>query len=480
MDVEDYDLGPFWADAKRAYELECQHSIDLDGGPRDPQTVEQLLELIESRGAHFGTFRQKHGRLWSRLQRFAEPVVLVATLAGEGFSTLDGIGGGPVTSILKSITHLVSAAEHVTSAYDWIESVFSELQGFSDRLESHIKTTITRAMRRIIIAILAFNLRIIGRSELLIKRGRVREYLRVAFIGKDQKTKELLDDLNNIIANEGRLTLALTHEKAERARDLAAKSVDVGQEVNGMIDHLHEDVRQLAVLAREDAVAVQEIRTQQVSQHMLENMHHILHTGAVVQTDDWYSVFRRNLLDGSGAWLQKEEFFDLWMQHQAPILWVFGDPGAGKTILSTWLINMLNKKFEPISEISLNTHIGYFFIKENVGDLRHPNLLFKTMAWQIQQVDPLFRGHAAKVCEFNRKVAGAEDTWENLFLDFYRGNDRRAILIIDGLDEAELHAQRRILRLIKDYVSSIRTGQPARIQFAVFGRFTLRPELERI
>ncbi|KAJ3559868.1 hypothetical protein NPX13_g9478 [Xylaria arbuscula] len=438
--TEDDDLGPFWAEAKRAYELECEHPINLRGTQEEeyPQTVDQLLQLIESRGAHFGAFREKHNRLWSKLERFAQPVVAVGGVSAEVFNALDGVGG---------------------------------------------RTTITSAMRRIIIAILAFILRIIGRSELLIKRGRVREYLRVAFIGKDQKTKELLDELNKVIANEGRLTLALTHEKTEQARDLAAKSVEVGQQASEKIDNVREDVKTIEGLSKETASAIQEMRTQQIDQHLLENMHHILKTTAVTQTDDWYSLFKRNLLEGSGAWLQKEEFFEVWMNHQAPILWVFGGPGAGKTMLSTWLITTLNKQFESKSEMSGATHVSYFFVKENVEDLRNPNILFKTMAWQIQQTDPLFRRHAATVCEFNRKTAGAEDTWENLFLEFYQGfqgQDRRAVLIIDGLDEAEIHTQRRILRLMKDYVSRIRAGQPARIQFAVFGRLTLRPELERI
>ncbi|TGJ88629.1 hypothetical protein E0Z10_g27 [Xylaria hypoxylon] len=456
MDTEDRDLGPFWAEAKRAYEIECEHAIDLGSGAQDPRTVDQLLELIESRGTNFEAFREKHSRLWSKLQRFAEPVVAVGELTGEVFSSADGFGG-PVGSILKGITHLVSAAEHVTSAYDWIETVFAELQNFSDRLRSHTRTTITSAMRRIIIAILAFILRIIGRSELLIKRGRVREYLRVAFIGKDHKTQELLDELNKVIANEGRLTLALTHEKTEQARDLAAKSVEVGQLASRKIDNVHEDVRLIQG-------AVQEITVQQIDQRVLENMHHVLRTTAITQTDDWYALFKRNLLEGTHS------------------LGLRG-PWAGKTMLSTWLITTLNKQFETKSELGLDTHVGYFFIKENVDDLRDLNILFKTMAWQIQQTDPLFRRHAATVCEFNRKTAGAEDTWENLFLDFYQGyqgRDRRAVLIIDGLDEAELHTQRRILRLMKDYVSRIRAGQPARIQFAIFGRLTLRPELERI
>lgn len=107
MDAEDYDLGPFWAEAIKSYELECEHPIDLDAGTRDPQTVDHLLELIESRGANFAAFREKHGRLWSKLQRFVEPVVAVGSLTSQVIGDFDGIGG-PVSAVLKGITHLVS------------------------------------------------------------------------------------------------------------------------------------------------------------------------------------------------------------------------------------------------------------------------------------------------------------------------------------------------------------------------------------
>ena len=113
--AEDDDLGPFWAEAKRAYELECEHPINLTGSHRgdnseeeeEPRTVDQLLKLIEARGAQFGAFREKHGRLWSKLERFAQPVVAVGGVTAEVFNALDGVGG-PVSAILKSITHLVS------------------------------------------------------------------------------------------------------------------------------------------------------------------------------------------------------------------------------------------------------------------------------------------------------------------------------------------------------------------------------------
>lgn len=246
------------------------------------------------------------------------------------------------------------------------------------------------------------------------------------------------------------------------------------------IDNVHQGVDELTDLVKKNSVA-QEAR--EIDHRLLESLRHTLKTSAAGHTDEWYSLFRDRLLKGSASWLQKEAFFDLWMQHRAPILWVFGGPGAGETMLSTWLITLLNKQFEANSGMASEASVAYFFVKENVEGLRNPNIMFKTMAWQIQQTDPLFRDHAATVCEFDRHLARAEDTWENLFLNFYQGtagHGRRIILVIDGLDEAEISTQRRLLRLMKEYVLRVRAGLPSSIQFAVFGRSTLRNELERV
>lgn len=277
-----------------------------------------------------------------------------------------------------------------------------------------------------------------------------------------------MEDLNKLLMNEQRLVVALTYEKATDA-------VRLGAETKEAVKMVEEDVRQLSL-------AVQESTKLQADARLIENLQHTLKTTAIANTEDWYSWFRRKLLQGSGSWIQNEEFFGYWMEHRAPILWIFGGPGSGKTMLSTWLISLLHDQFETDSKTHSGTSIGYFFIKENVEDLRNPNNIFKTMAWQIQQTDAVFRNHAARSCEFDHKVVRAEDTWENLFLEYYQGplsDGRRAVLVIDGLDEASIDVQRRILHLMKDYVSRVRSGMPHRIQFAVFGRSTLRSELKR-
>lgn len=202
---------------------------------------------------------------------------------------------------------------------------------------------------------------------------------------------------------------------------------------------------------------------------------------ATVDVEEQFSTYRRNLLKGSGAWLQREPLFDTWISRRAPILWVFGGPGAGKSYLSTWTILRLFELHDQRADHTDGVSVGYFYIKENKEILRDPNVILKTVAWQITLVDRMFRKHAASVCKSPRATVTAEDTWENLFLDFYqsdRARDRNAIIVLDGLDEAPTAARMTLLRLLRNIVAAGRGTARARIQFAVFGRATLRGDMQ--
>ncbi|KAI9713573.1 MAG: hypothetical protein M1820_000955 [Bogoriella megaspora] len=470
------DLISFWHDAVKAYEQEAEHSVTARTAGAKLNNADDLLALVEQQGQSFKDFRNRHGKLWSCLKRVLDPVTTIGNLITSIVGTSQI--GAPATIVLGSVMHLLMSCQEVTNAYDWLQTVFAELEEFAQRLQSYSQTEISDALRRKIVAILAFILRIIGRSETLIRRNRFREYLRVTFIGKDEKTKALVEDLNKLLANEQRLVVALTYEKTSEIAGLATSAVQIGAETRDVVVDIQQNVSNISDALNENAA-------KQINQAQLENLRAVLKTSAVEDTDDWYSLLKKSLLQGSGAWLQREAFFEYWMQQQALVLWVFGGPGAGKSMLSAWLISLLLSKYESSTDIFSGTSVGYFFIKESKESLRNPNSILKTFAWQLQQTDPLFRKHAAVTCEISRNTARAEDTWENLFLDYFQPSDkskdpRKAILIIDGLDEADADARRRLLQLMKTYVSRVRSGYPHRIQFAVFGRTTLRSDLKSL
>ena len=295
------------------------------------------------------------------------------------------------------------------------------------------------------------------------------QYLNVTFLGKDEQTKGLVEDLNKQIANEQRMVVAITLKQTNQASALASTAVAQASRIEEQVLSMSENIKDL-----------QTRQTCQVNQQDLDSMASTLRTEAVVDTDDKYSLHKRALLSGSGTWLEKEPFFESWLQRDALILCIFGGPGSGKTMLSTWLTKLLLQTFSDHSDVNGGTSVGFFYIREDKEGLRNPNLMLKTMAWQILQTDEAFKKHAASACTFSRDIARAEDTWDNLFLKFYQSpaaEGHRAILIIDGLDEAADETRHRLLNMFKAYITGSGAHQPQRIQLAIFGRTTLRSDL---
>ena len=211
-----------------------------------------------------------------------------------------------------------------------------------------------------------------------------------------------------------------------------------------------------------------------------ELIQHNLDSPAVERVLELFAEFRKRLLTGTGTWLGKETLFNSWSEQDVPILWIFGGPGSGKSHLSTWVINHLEKLYAQDQGIP-NVAVAFFYVRDNEAQLRDANTILKSLAWQIAHVDPAFKKHAAQVCKFKKRIISPEETWKNLFLDFYRparSGNRSAILVIDGLDEAPKSARTTVLGLCQDLLVQDSNGLGPRIQIAIIGRITLKGDME--
>jgi hypothetical protein len=155
-----------------------------------------------------------------------------------------------------------------------------------------------------------------------------------------------------------------------------------------------------------------------------------------------------------------------WESGRVSLLWLVGDAGLGKSFLATSLI----QRFQGQSGQDQETKppIAYFFIKEGDKELRDANTILKTLAWQLQGQDSKFREHLDFVLTRSEKVANAEETWSNIFLSYYSGSgpDRRAIVVLDGLDEAN-DTKASLLRILAGH-SERRPSE--NLRFIILGR----------
>ncbi|TLD28206.1 hypothetical protein PspLS_03751 [Pyricularia sp. CBS 133598] len=461
------ELSEMWASALAEYERDTKRALDrrMLERMRDVMTPDDLLTEIEASDQAFRDFRNKRGGLWRKLSAFVPPLVAALKIGIAPLSAPADAVGIPASAVFGALLHLIKTCENVTNAFDWIEEVFGELKRFLDRLKALMEAPLHSLLKDQVIAILVCVLRVIGRSEALIRGSHFRQYLRVTFLGKDEKTTKIIGDFNKLVANEHLIEVSLTLATAQRIED--------GQETNTA--EIRNDIQAVQN-------AIKEGQEQETATQIQERIERILcGTTAVHEVQETYHRIKKDLLQGTGAWLRDEPIFQSWIKHQASILWIFGGPGSGKSYLSTWITMQLSENLID-SEYTRDSSVAYFFVKENNKDLRNANNILKTLAWQLCEQDANFKAHVAAACKGNKNPTFTpEDTWENLFLGYYNGKEpvpTSATIIIDGLDEAPRETRQILLGFLKRLVSALRSTDRVSIQFAVVGRNDLRNDMD--
>ena len=197
------------------------------------------------------------------------------------------------------------------------------------------------------------------------------------------------------------------------------------------------------------------------------------------KVQDRHNYLVEQILEGSGNWIKEESLYQAWINEEEPILWIFGGPGAGKSFLSSKIISHLLDLHAQDHDHPARTSVGYFYIKENDERLRSLNAIFKSVALQIANDNPVYKKHVVNVCGSSDRIGTARSTWQNLFLDFFGSQedaDSTAFVVIDGLDEApkaEREMFLELLKSLKDFPSLGGSKKP-RLNFVIVGRPELR------
>jgi hypothetical protein len=167
--------------------------------------------------------------------------------------------------------------------------------------------------------------------------------------------------------------------------------------------------------------------------------------------DTDYIFFRDQWAQGTSEWILEEPAYIDWLGSKHPsqhVLWLRGGAAAGKSVLSSFVINSL---------VEQGLHCQYFFIRFGDQKKRTLSLLLRSLAYQIAQQLP---GFMRKLLELEDEAvdfeaAKARTVWERIFKNmlFKLGENETLYWVIDGLDEA--NDSRAMIKLLTDLASSL-------------------------
>ena len=179
-------------------------------------------------------------------------------------------------------------------------------------------------------------------------------------------------------------------------------------------------------------------------------------------------VFRRERQPGTGRWL-----FDLpevsgWLEHSNSALWIYGIPGAGKTILSTLVVDeILTRKRSS----SIGT--AYFYIRHDDRTSQSFSNVLGSLISQLARQNSAALDEVVELHEQHRREGSLttslddDDLFSLLFYISKYFID--TFIMVDGLDECGSPFDRDRKRLI-DALAGIHHNPSYQIHTLVFSR----------
>lgn len=153
-------------------------------------------------------------------------------------------------------------------------------------------------------------------------------------------------------------------------------------------------------------------------------------------------------------WILKREEFSTWRTSKSSqLLCIVGSPGSGKTMMSTFLVEILTKE----AEAHPNKAFIYFHCDKKVQSRRTSTAILRSLMWQLllqrKELSRYINTRLAiqKEAVFFDTLFKELSTLWGLFTDMLRDKGTGEVLIlVDALDECEAPARETLLILLRE------------------------------
>ncbi|KAN0135033.1 Ankyrin repeat-containing domain protein [Lactarius tabidus] len=347
-------------------------------------TPAAILTVLQDQVDQFNQSRSSD----ERLQRWLNPTINVllvfAETIGEGIS----LAFSPAKVIFVGAGVLLQAAKVVEASQDLLIDVFERIENFFRRLEVYTTVPPTPAMTNMMVNIMVEVLDILGTATKEMKQSRAKKFLKkIAGITKLEDGLKKLDKMTTEearMANAEALRLSQTIDKKvevvdERVQGVGGQVNDVNKKVEVIdervlrvdenvkavkeeVQTVIDDGKQAAIVIQKTAYDLTDVKRSQLREKLRQ----------------WQSPsdpsMNHNLASdlqhkGTAGWFCGGSKFEKW-KVSGSLLWIYGKPGSGKSILCSAIINDI----ETLQKTGL-VSMAYFYFdfrdtsKQSRGDL---------------------------------------------------------------------------------------------------------------
>jgi hypothetical protein len=158
-----------------------------------------------------------------------------------------------------------------------------------------------------------------------------------------------------------------------------------------------------------------------------------------------------NYVHGTFGWLVKSMIYQDLEAGISRIVHLTGPPGMGKSMITYATASALKEQFDGDSE----TSVAFFFFRTDDDDeARSAESLLKSCAYQVAAHNIKYREEVNAELKRDesrwiKEASNAKALWRRLFTSKFTNPGRKVILLLDGVDEAEDDAVKKIIDITK-------------------------------
>ncbi|KAL8701179.1 MAG: hypothetical protein Q9201_005048 [Fulgogasparrea decipioides] len=420
-----------WQHALEEYTTRTGHNLVNDKKIQEwsnIQTAEDFSQAINEEDRDFKDHRDKREKTRNILKGYVKPIQAVSSVATSALSLTPF---APAATVFRAGIFLINACENVSTAYDCVQKLFGQCKEFMQRLEVYAENEIQGYFLKKVTAILSLLLEVFGQCEEVIKNSRFSQYWK----GMSGRTDEILSDsvakLNKEFEYEEQFNIA-------RIRSTISKMADQQDQ---------EKHRQMQAAINSISLGPIDIATRQADEC-------------------------RKSRKSSPEWIYQDEKYKSWLDgttRDCRWLWGFGNAGAGKTSLVSYLTKAWKSRTELSESARRSTHyvngnagkmpqrsiqrsaVALFYCSYRFKEEQRPDAVFQSLVGQLlQQLHKSNRDGAEKRVEQVEKLmsdgAKAALNWTVILNDVI-SEFQQTFIVVDALDENESGYKELILRL---------------------------------
>ncbi|KAH9073526.1 hypothetical protein EDB83DRAFT_2549922 [Lactarius deliciosus] len=370
--------------ALREYEKKTKtdlHTHPLATQLQSCQSSSDILAVLHDKVNEFDQSRSHHERLSSWLGPTINVLYAFSATLGEGvgLASLSSLTRlfifSPAKVISAGVGVLLLAAKDVDASQGALADLFERIENFFKRLESYTEVPPTDAMTDMIVKIMVEVLNIFGIATKEMKQGRAKMFFKKLVGRKD--IEDALARLDRLTQEEARMAAAqilrLTHSVDDKVKVVDDKVTVVGNQMKDVGDKMEivlNDGRDAKAVLQHTSNSVDDVKWNQLRDNLRRWV-----TPPDPSTN--HNIACDIHHGGTAEWFYQGSTFAEW-KSTGSLLWIYGKPGSGKSILCSTIIQDIASLREVGSAL-----MAYFYFDFRDLDKQHRRNLLPSLIIQL-------------------------------------------------------------------------------------------------